>query len=279
MDLPVMNSNSRISPKNPPVVLAVSGFDPTGSAGLLADIRILNALGCYPCGVVTCETVQTSRGVSGIVPSDPEVFREQLTALIGDIRINAVKIGALASVEIIEILGRVLKEIPGVPVVLDPVFEPTRGPKFIDPNGMRAMSTHLLKQTLIATPNVHELGFPAELEVDPNDDEAITGCSMGWLSAGVETLLVTGLQRGDRIVDRFIRLGMEGQPRIDDLAHDYIDSVEIHGTGCVLSAAIAGYIASGEKLRHAVMKASEFTAGVVGNSLSLGDGARFWLTG
>lgn len=263
----------------PPVVLSVSGLDPTGSAGLIADARVLGSLGCQPVGVVTCETVQSSMGISGIRASDPDLFWEQLHTLMDDVKVQVVKIGALASVETIEILGRELAKRPSIPVILDPVFEPTTGPRFLGKDGMKAMSEYLLNQTLIATPNLRELGAPADLVPGVDDDEMITGCAMGWLSAGVEAVLVTGLERGEEMVDRLIRVGLDSEASVLDIAHPRHRVGEVHGTGCILSSALAGYIAKGEKMVSAVKKASEYTSELIARSRRFGGGASFWIGG
>jgi len=269
--------NHRLSDSNPipPVVLAASGLDPTGSAGLIADIRVIAALGCHPCGVITCETVQSSRGLTHIRPSEPGLLEEQLLALVEDLPIRAVKIGAVASVEVIEVLARILRKMPETPVVLDPVFAPTVGPAFLDLDGMRAMSMHLLPHTLIATPNAKELGTPAGLEVDPSNGEMILGCADGWFGTGVKSLLVTGLVLDGRMVDRFFRSSGGQEIITTDITHPRHDVGEVHGTGCVLSSAIAAFLAKGEQLASAVERAVEFTCSMIGSARKLGEGAAF----
>jgi hydroxymethylpyrimidine/phosphomethylpyrimidine kinase len=277
---PNQEENLRGDKKNrgrPPIVLVASGFDPTGSAGIIADIRVLTLLGCHPCGVITCNTVQSSKGLTGIRATEPDILREQLDHLLGDLQFDAVKIGALASVESIEVLASSLKKIPQVPVVLDPVFEPSEGPPFLDMECMQAMSGELLPQTLIATPNCSELGYPAGLEVQNDDDDMIAGCASGWFDTGVETVLVTGLRREGMMVDRLMRIAANMSLKTVDITHAWHDVGKVHGTGCILSGAIAGYIASGEKLESAVRRAVGFTSGLIEQAVKLGAGMSFWL--
>jgi len=261
----------------PPVVLLLSGMDPTGSAGILADARVISSLGCHPCGIITCETVQTSHGLTGIVPADAEIFYEQIHAVLDDLPIKAVKIGAVASVDIIEIIGRELNKNPEIPVVLDPVFAPTSGPAFLDMDGMRAMSINLLEQVIVATPNVSELGVPAGLDVHQNDEEMMLGCASGWFGAGVETLLVTGIKVENEMVDKFIRVTPEGHTKVTDIRHPWHNVGDVHGSGCILSSAIAGHLARGEKLSNAVKQASELASGLIENAVKFGGGAAFWI--
>ncbi|MCX6646823.1 MAG: hydroxymethylpyrimidine/phosphomethylpyrimidine kinase [bacterium] len=261
----------------PPVVLVAGGLDPTGSAGLLADARVLHSLGCHPCGIVTCETVQSSKGVSAVYPASPGLFREQLAALIDDIKIDAIKIGALASPEIIMVLGNELEKLPGVPIVLDPVFKSTSGTVFLDQAGMGPLAQYILPKTLIATPNVYELGAPAEIDIDPTEDRMILGCATGWLSTGVKSLLVTGLPHGDGIEDRYIEPAWSGKVRVKSFTHPYYNVGEVHGTGCVLSSAIAGFIAQREDVLKAVEKASEYASNLIANAARFGKGSAFWV--
>jgi hydroxymethylpyrimidine/phosphomethylpyrimidine kinase len=174
-----MRNENEIKPPIPPVVIVASGFDPTGSAGLIADVRVLTSLGCHPCGVVTCQTVQSSKGLTSICPSDAEFLSSQFDALLDDITPSAVKIGALASTETIIALSKALERIPKIPIVLDPVFAPTKGPPFLNFDGMRAMSIELMPRVTLATPNISELGAPAGMQVDQADDEMIMGCAGG----------------------------------------------------------------------------------------------------
>lgn len=257
-------------------MLVAGGLDPTGSAGLIADMRVLHSLGCHPCGVVTCETVQSSSGVEGIYPSSPGLLHEQLAVLIDDVKIDAVKIGAMASPETIMVLGKELEKLPGVPIVLDPVFRATSGMYFLDMIGFGALAKYLLGKTLIATPNSFELGAPAEVDIDPTENRVILGCATGWLSTGVKSLLVTGLPHGDGIEDRYIEPAPMGKVRVRSFTHPYHDVGEVHGTGCVLSSSIAGYLAKGDELLDAVEKAADYTSKLIENAVRLGKGSAFW---
>ena len=268
--------NDRGDSSVPPVVLAASGLDPTGSAGLLADVRVLQSLGCHPCGVVTLETVQTSRGLTEFRPTDPELFHEQLSAIMDDVNVAAVKIGALGSRKVIEILCRELKRVPKVPVVLDPVFAPSLGTAFLDRDGMKAMSRDLLEHVFLATPNLSELGAPAGLVVREEDDEMMIQCASGWIEAGVKNVLVTGLRGEGVMVDRLISMP-GGQVDARDFSHREQKVGEVHGTGCVLSSAIAAYLALGEDLPTAIEKAGEYVSKAVERAQRFGDGALFWV--
>jgi hydroxymethylpyrimidine/phosphomethylpyrimidine kinase len=272
-----MRQKDENTPSISPVVLVASGFDPTGSAGLIADVRVLTSLGCHPCGVVTCQTVQSSKGLFSICATDAGLLTNQLDAFLDDDIIpSAVKIGALRSIETIVALRKALERIPKVPVVLDPVFSPTKGPAFLDFDGMTSMSIELMPRVTLATPNISELGAPAGLKIDQADDEMIMGCAGGWFMTGVKNILVTGLVREGEMVDRLLWPSASHDVESADFKHPRHDVCEVHGTGCVLSSAIAGYLAKGEELRVAVEHGIMFTSDAIAKARKYGAGVYFW---
>jgi hydroxymethylpyrimidine/phosphomethylpyrimidine kinase len=271
-----MQNENEIKPSIPPIVLVASGFDPTGSAGLIADVRVLTSLGCHPCGAVTCQTVQSSMGLTSICTVDAGLLANQLDALIDDLTISAVKVGALASIETIVVLSKALERIPNVPVVLDPVFAPTKGPAFLDFDGMKAMSIELMPRVTLATPNIGELGAPAGMQVDQADDEMIVGCASGWFMTDVKNILVTGLMRDGEMVDRLMWPMDDDSVEFVDFKHPRLEIGEIHGTGCVLSSAIAGYLAKGEQMKVAIGHGIAFTSDAIAKARKYGSGACFW---
>jgi hydroxymethylpyrimidine/phosphomethylpyrimidine kinase len=265
-----------ISP--PAVVLIISGLDPTGSAGFISDIRVTTAFSLHACGVVTCETVQSSEGLSQIRPSDPALFESQLMTLLDDFTPSAVKIGALASEEIVRIIKRALARIPDAKVVIDPVVAPTKGKPFLDENLLRILAKELIPRATVCTPNVGELSALTEKEINPSDDEAISTAAVKWLDVGTESVLVTGLIRGRQIIDRLFQRepAAAGQIHSTDFPHPLFAVGEVHGSGCVLSASIAAALACGEDTRNAVRRATEFTAEALRCARKIGKGAAFW---
>jgi hydroxymethylpyrimidine/phosphomethylpyrimidine kinase len=263
-----------------PTVLIMSGLDPTGSAGFISDIRVMATLPLHPCGVITCETVQSSEGLSEIRPSDPVLFETQLMTLLDDFTPSAVKIGAVASEEIIHIIKRALARIPDAKVVIDPVVAPTKGKPFLTRSLLQVLTQELVPFATICTPNVSELSALSRKEIDPLDDEAISSAALKWFDAGAESLLVTGLIRGREIIDRLFYFDREpaaaGQIQSMDFSHPLLPVGEVHGSGCVLSASIAGFLACGEDIRNAVRRATEFTSIAVYRSRKIGKGAAFW---
>jgi len=260
-----------------PVVLACAGLDPSGSAGLLADVRVISALGCHPCGIATCQTVQSSKGVTRIVPVDPALLLEQFEKILDDVKPDAVKIGAIASLDIVGVVGRMLQKIPDVPIVYDPIVVPTDGPGFLDSGSIEAVVELIFPFVYLATPNLHELGFFNETEIDPSDDEGIFDAAKKWINAGTKNVLVTGLRRDDLIIDRLFTEATEGRIGSRDFERAVIDTGEVHGTGCVLSSAIASYLALGMDLVDSVEGGISIVTKAIKNARQVGHGARFWV--
>ena len=241
---------------SPPIVLTFAASDPTGGAGLQADILTLASLGCHPLSVVTAITVQDTAGVEGVLPIDAEWVADQARALLEDMPAAAFKLGMLGSVEVIAALAEVIADYPDVPVVLDPVLASGRGDQFADEEMVEAMIGLLLPQTTLLTPNslearrlVQEMGEAGE------DVRDLAECARRLIGAGCEYVLVTGTHEGTPQVINTLD-GSHGAVRTD--RWDRLPG-SYHGSGCTLASAIAAHLASGVNIADAVMGAQEFT--------------------
>ncbi|MDP3511199.1 MAG: hydroxymethylpyrimidine/phosphomethylpyrimidine kinase [Sulfuritalea sp.] len=241
---------------SPPIVLTFAASDPTGGAGLQADILTLASLGCHPLSVVTAITVQDTAGVEGVLPIDAEWVADQARALLEDMPVAAFKLGMLGSVEVIAALAEVIADYPDVPVVLDPVLASGRGDQFADEEMVEAMIGLLLPQTTLLTPNslearrlVQEMGEAGE------DVRDLAECARRLVGAGCEYVLVTGTHEGTPQVVNTL-YGSHGAVRTD--RWDRLPG-SYHGSGCTLASAIAAHLASGVNIADAVMGAQEFT--------------------
>ena len=249
------------SPANPspPIVLTFAASDPTGGAGLQADILTLASLGCHPLSVVTAITVQDTAGVEGVLPIDAEWVADQARALLEDMPVAAFKLGMLGSVEVIAALAEVIADYPDIPVVLDPVLASGRGDQFADEEMVEAMIGLLLPQTTLLTPNslearrlAQEMGQPGE---DVRLERDLAECARRLVGAGCEYVLVTGTHEGTPQVINTL-YGSHGAVRTD--RWDRLPG-SYHGSGCTLASAIAAHLASGVNIADAVMGAQEFT--------------------
>ncbi len=243
----------------PPIVLAFSGADPTGGAGLQADVLTLASLGCHPLSVVTAITVQDTTGVEGVLSIDAGWVADQARALLEDMPVAAFKLGMTGSVEVIAAIAEVIADYPEIPVVLDPVLASGRGDQFADEEMIAAMIGLLLPQTTLLTPNSLEARrFAQELSGVGDDSRRgpdLAECARRLINAGCEYVLVTGTHEGTPQVINTL-YGSHGTVRVDRwerLPGSY------HGSGCTLASAIAAHLANGVDLAAAVMGAQEYT--------------------
>ena len=259
-----------------PAVLAISGLDPTGSAGLIADVRTIAALKCHPCGAASCLTVQSSVELIEVHPVDAVILDRQLSAIFADIEISAIKIGAMGSVETIDIIKSHLKMHPNVPAVVDPVFRATKGKGFLDSDGVLIFLQKILPHAIIATPNLDELAALSEKDFHGVDDDSISELAVALIEKGCKNILVTGLRRENLMVDWLFSKSNDGIIRVD-FAHEFHAVEDVHGTGCVLSSAVASRLAHGDTIEEACRAAAEFTSMVIANARKYGKGAPFWV--
>jgi len=243
----------------PPIVLTFAASDPTGGAGLQADILTLASLGCHPLSVVTAITVQDTAGVEAVLPIDAAWVADQARALLEDMPVAAFKLGMLGSVEVIAAIAEVISDYPEIPVVLDPVLASGRGDQFADEEMIEAMIGLLLPQTTLLTPNSLEARRLAQ-EMGESGGHArgepdLPGCARRLIDAGCEYVLVTGTHEGTPQVINTL-YGSHGTVRTD--RWDRLPG-SYHGSGCTLASAIAAHFASGVDVPDAVAGAQEYT--------------------
>jgi hydroxymethylpyrimidine/phosphomethylpyrimidine kinase len=243
-------------PSLPPIVLTFAASDPTGGAGLQADLLTLASVGCYPLSVVTALTVQDTHGVRGLIAVEADWVADQARVLLEDMPVDAFKVGVLGSRDNIAAVARVVSDYPDVPLVLDPVLASGRGDPLASEEMLHALRERLLPVSTIVTPNSLELrrlaGNAGDAEGDAPDLEA---CARRLLALGCEYLLVTGTHEpGDEVVNTLY--GQQGVLRSDRwqrLPNSY------HGSGCTLAAAIAAALANRLPVSEAVREAQEYT--------------------
>jgi hydroxymethylpyrimidine/phosphomethylpyrimidine kinase len=243
----------------PPIVLTFAASDPTGGAGLQADILTLASLGCHPLTVVTALTVQDTAGVEGVLPINAEWVADQARALLEDMPVAAFKLGMLGSVEAIAAIAEIISDYPDIPVILDPVLASGRGDQFADEEMIEAMIGLLLPQTTLLTPNSLEarrlVQQICEAEGGSHFEPGLAECAHRLINAGCEYVLVTGTHEGTPQVINTL-YGSHGAVRTD--RWDRLPG-SYHGSGCTLASAIAAHLASGVDLAEAVMGAQEYT--------------------
>lgn len=249
-----------MSERRPPVVLVLAGLDPSGGAGLAADIQALAMQGCHAAPVATALTVQDTVGVQSVKAVDPELVEQQARAVINDMPIAAIKTGLLASNANIELAARLVRE-TRVPLVVDPVLASGGGRPMSNESLDRAYLRELLPHCFLATPNTLEAA--ALGRVDDIDGQAKT-----LLDTGCEWVLVTGTHEpGADIVHRLYNAGQLvktfRQPRL---------AGEFHGSGCTLASACTAGIALGLPMETVVTKALAFTQATLETAFHPGRG-------
>ena len=230
-----------------PVVLALSGHDPSGAAGVQADIEALARAGCQCISVITSLTTQNTSEFRATQPQTPASFREQLDLLTEDIPVDACKIGLIGSIGLVETIADYL-ETEKFPVVLDPVLASGTGVNLAQQDLIRNMREHLFPHTTVITPNLEEA-------------LALTGCNgmtqalHALLDLGCDTALITN---ADNAQDQVVNSWMSNTREMYSYPWEKLPGV-YHGSGCTLSAYLAGRLARGDPVRTAVEKAQEFT--------------------
>jgi hydroxymethylpyrimidine/phosphomethylpyrimidine kinase len=241
------------APEFPPIVLTFAGSDPSGGAGMQADILTLASMGCHPLSVLTAITVQDTLGIEGIMALDAEWVADQARCLLEDMPVDAFKIGVLGSVENIAVIAEILSDYPDVPVILDPIQASGRGDELASEEMTHAVRELLLPQTTILTPNSIEARRLAEADDDVEPSLAV--CAERLLGMGVEYVLITGTHESTPQVVNTL-YSAQGVVRSDSwqrLPGSY------HGSGCTLASAIAAMIANGLELPEAVREAQDYT--------------------
>ena len=238
----------------PPIVLTFAGSDPTGGAGLQADLLTLASMGCHPLSVVTALTVQDTRGVDDVLAIDADWVADQARKLLEDMPVAAFKLGILGSVENISVIAEILADYPDIPVIMDPVLASGRGDPLAGEEMVSAMRELIIPQTTILTPNSMEARRLAEEDED-EEDPGLAECADRLVSLGCEFVLVTGTHENTPEVVNVL-YGEEGVIRSDSwkrLPGSY------HGSGCTLASAIAATLANGLDVPEAVREAQEYT--------------------
>ena len=245
-----------------PAVLCFAGLDPTGGAGLQADVETIASLGGHPLPVATSLTAQDTFDVEAVMPVEPRHVIAQARTVLADVPIAAVKIGLLGSVEAVEAVHEVLAEREGVPVVLDPIVRAGGGAALAGDDLVDAIVSRLVPRTTVLTPNVGEARRLAP------GSETIAAAAGQIVSRGCRYVLVTGADEATpRIANRFY--GDRGL--IESFEWPRAEGV-YHGSGCTLAAAVAAGLARGAAPRDAVAEAQRFTHDAISNGYRIGAG-------
>ena len=252
---------------NKPVVLTIAGLDPSGGAGIVADIKTISALGCFPAAALTSITYQNTTGVFGAEHQTAATLRAQVEPIVQDLNVAAAKTGMLPTAEIVAEVVRLFSQENLPSPVVDPVVVATSGDVLIDDEAFQILKTKLFPLARVVTPNIPEAeklaGFAIESERDMRRAAEVIQ------SIGARAVLVKGGHRGEALD---ILLSDDGT--FTEFRSEYLDVGEVHGSGCTLSAAIAACLGRGMTLQDAVGTAKEYVTNAIRSASRIGHGAR-----
>ena len=246
--------------------LTIAGSDSSGGAGIQADIKTMTMNGVYAMSAVTALTAQNTTGVQGIQESTPEFLKQQIDAVFEDIYPDAVKIGMVASRELIRVIADRLKFYDAKNVIVDPVMVATSGSALMKTDAVQTLIEELLPIATVVTPNIPEAQVLSGMEIQSREDMHATAKKIGD-SYGCAVLL----KGGHSINDANDLLYANGE--FTWFEGKRIDNPNTHGTGCTLSSAIASNLAKGYALTESVQRAKDYISGALAAMLDLGQGS------
>ena len=267
--------------ESPPIALSIAGLDPSGGAGVLADVRTFAAFGCFPTAAITSLTFQNTTGVSGALHQSAETVRAQVLPIVADFSVAGAKTGMLPTREVIGEVARLFQETNLPAPVVDPVMRATSGDDLIDDNAVECVISDLFPIAVLVTPNIPEAERLTGLTIV--DERTMREAAERIRELGARSVLLKG---GHLLTQRHAaKRGVEGElleaidvlndeGRVTILRAELVTGGEVHGSGCTLSAAIAACLARGMSLGEAVETAKQFITAAIKNAPAIGHGSR-----
>lgn len=252
--------------RNLPACLSIAGSDPSGGAGIDADLKTFLANGVYGCAAITAITAQNTKTVSAVSPVSAELLRAQLDSVFSDICPSAVKIGMTGNAKLVRVIATCLKNWKAQNIVCDPVLISSTGTRLTEEAAEDAMLEELFPLCRLITPNIPEAETLSGVEIKDDDDRILAAKSLSE-KTGSAVLIKGGHAAGlarDLLYEAGNCIWYEAER---------IDNKNTHGTGCTLSSAIAANLAKNEDLKTAVKRAKEYLTGAIRAGLDLGKGS------
>jgi hydroxymethylpyrimidine/phosphomethylpyrimidine kinase len=246
--------------------LTIAGSDSGGGAGIQADLKTFAVLGVWGMSAITSVTVQNTQGVTGVSDVPAEIVGAQIRSVVADIGIDAAKTGMLSSAEIIEAVADAVEETRVSNLVVDPVFVSKHGDPLLREDAVDVLAKRVIPLATLVTPNLPEAAALAGFNVGSREQmEDAAGAILGL---GARAVLVKGGHLKDGRADDLFADG----DRVAWIEGEWIDTPHTHGTGCVLSAAIAAHLARGSGLEDAVRAGKAFVTDAIRHALAVGHG-------
>ena len=233
--------------------MTIAGLDPSGGAGIVADIKTIYALGGFPAAAITSITYQNTTGVFGAEHQSAETLRAQVEPVISDLDVKAAKTGMLPTAEIVAEVARLFSEEALPAPVVDPVMVSTSGHDLIGDEAFQVLKTRLLPVARVVTPNIPEAERLAGFSIQSESD--MRRAAEAIKSMGVRAVLVKG---GHRAIENQATDLLLDENGFVEFREAYLEVGEIHGSGCTLSAAIAAYLGQGMTLDGAIRSAKSY---------------------
>lgn len=249
--------------------LTIAGFDPSGGAGIQADIKTMSALGCFATSVLTALPVQNTMGVRTIYPIPYQAVKEQIEIILEDIFPDALKIGMVHTSELVATIVKTLSKYPKMPIVFDPVMVATSGHKLIEDETIQSIVSTLLPIADIITPNLDEAGILANMKIETVEDMYLAGKKIKKI--GAKNILLKG---GHLKTAQLTSLFFSEDDEIHEFHFEKYDTKNTHGSGCSLSSAIASYLAQGKSMLDAVTLGQNYVKDAIynGKDIIIGKG-------
>lgn len=246
--------------------LTIGGSDPTGGAGIQADLKTFKSFGVYGLSIPTALTAQNTNGVTGIYDLPSGFFSNQLDTLLKDIKPDALKTGMLSSSEIIKIIAEKIKQYSLKNLVIDPVTVSSTGIPLVSDKALEFMKDYLFPLAKVITPNIYEASLFTGINIQ--DEEDMKKAAIKLKCLGPETVIITGGHLEKQTIDLLL---YEGE--FLSLQREKIEG-QYHGTGCVFSSAITACLALGYDVRETSVKANEFVWKAIRSAFSIGKGMK-----
>jgi hydroxymethylpyrimidine/phosphomethylpyrimidine kinase len=257
--------------------LTIAGSDPSGGAGIQADLKTFAAFGLYGASAVTAITVQSTRGVDEVAPLSADLVTAQIEAIAGDLAIAATKIGMLATAAIVEAVAAAIEELDLPLVVVDPVLVSSSGSRLLDDDGVAALRAGLVPLARVVTPNVPEAEALSGIRIATSADRRAAARRIQDM--GAAAVIITGGHLDAADASTVVDLVLDGDTFLE-LAVPRVVSAHTHGTGCTFASAVAARLALGDALGDAAARAQRYVAGAIAHAPGLGHGRgpldHFW---
>ncbi|WP_461833819.1 bifunctional hydroxymethylpyrimidine kinase/phosphomethylpyrimidine kinase [Desulfothermus sp.] len=254
-----------------PIALTIAGSDPSSGAGVQVDLKTFWENGVYGLCVVTAITSQNSQKVLDVYGVPEDVVSSQLQCIFEDFPIDSVKIGMLFSSKIVVAVSDILKRYNVKNIVLDPVIKSSSGYKLLQDDGLDVLKNKLIPMVSIITPNIFEASILSDIKI--TDEDQIFRAAKRIHRLGAKNVLIKGGHLNTK--NESIDFLFDGKS-IYKFSQKRIKNKDVHGTGCILSSAIAANLAKGYDILNSVKKAKSFMEKVLDSSLCLGKGSYFW---